>query len=126
MMAFETSKAVVGGQAGRNYPAPVSAIKAMQKAADKGRDEALQIEAENFAKMAQTPVAQSLVGIFINEQLLTKKAKGWEKKADKKISRAAVLGAGIMGGQLSQLLSLPKLYSAQRISAACISLTQYT
>lgn len=101
MMAFETSKAFVGAQAGRNYPSPVAAIKAMQKAADKGRDEALQIEAEAFAKMAQTPVAQSLVGIFINEQMLSKKAKGWEKKADKKISRAAVLGAGIMGGGIA-------------------------
>lgn len=101
MMAFETSKAFVGAQAGRNYPAPVSAIKAMQKAADKGRDEALQAEAENFAKMAQTPVAQSLVGIFVNEQMLGKKAKGWEKKATKKIERAAVLGAGIMGGGIA-------------------------
>ena len=101
MMAFETSKAFVGAQAGRNYPAPVTAIKAMQKAADKGRDEALQIEAEGFAKMAQTPVAQALVGIFVNDQMLGKKAKGWEKKADKKISRAAVLGAGIMGGGIA-------------------------
>ncbi len=101
MMAFETSKAFVGAQAGRNYPAPVTAIKCMQKAADKGRDEALQIEAEGFAKMALTPVAQSLVGIFINEQLLGKKAKSWEKKADKKIARAAVLGAGIMGGGIA-------------------------
>ncbi len=101
MMAFETSKAFVGGQAGRNYPAPVSAIKAMQKAADKGRDEALQAEAENFAKMAQTPVAQSLVGIFINEQILGKKAKGWEKKPIKKSRVQAVLGAGIMGGGIA-------------------------
>lgn len=101
MMAFETSKAFVGAQAGRNYPSPVSAIKAMQKAADKSRDEALQIEAETFAKMAQTPVAHSLVGIFINEQMLGKKAKGWEKKADKKIARGAVLGAGIMGGGIA-------------------------
>lgn len=101
MMAFETSKAFVGAQAGRNYPSPVTAIKAMQKAADKGRDEALQIEAEAFAKVAQTPTALSLVGIFTSEQLLTKKAKGWEKKADKKIGRAAVLGAGIMGGGIA-------------------------
>lgn len=101
MMAFETSKAFVGAQAGRNYPAPVTAIKAMQKAADKGRDEALKIEAEGFAKMAATPVAQSLVGIFLNEQMLSKKAKSWEKKADKKIARAAVLGAGIMGGGIA-------------------------
>ncbi|MES2673614.1 MAG: fatty acid oxidation complex subunit alpha FadB [Pseudomonadota bacterium] len=101
MLAFETSKAFVGAQAGRNYPAPVTAIKAMQKAADKSRDEALQIEAEAFAKMAQTPAAQSLVGLFVSEQLLGKKAKGWEKKADKKIARAAVLGAGIMGGGIA-------------------------
>jgi 3-hydroxyacyl-CoA dehydrogenase/enoyl-CoA hydratase/3-hydroxybutyryl-CoA epimerase/enoyl-CoA isomerase len=101
MMAFETSKAFVGAQAGRNYPSPVTAIKAMQKAADKDRDQALQIEAEAFAKVAQTPVAQSLVGIFLNEQLLAKKAKGWEKQADKKIARAAVLGAGIMGGGIA-------------------------
>ena len=51
--------------------------------------------------MASTPVAQSLVGIFVNEQLLGKKAKSWEKKADKKIERAAVLGAGIMGGGIA-------------------------
>jgi len=101
MMAFETSKAFVGAQAGRNYPSPVTAIKAMQKAADKSRDEALQIEAEAFAKVAQTPVAEALVGIFLNDQLLTKKAKNWEKKADKKIARGAVLGAGIMGGGIS-------------------------
>ncbi len=101
MMAFETSKAFVAAQAGRNYPSPVTAIKAMQKAADKGRDEALQIEAEAFAKVAQTPTAQALTGIFVNDQLLGKKAKSWEKKADKKISRAAVLGAGIMGGGIA-------------------------
>lgn len=109
MMAFETSKAFVGAQAGRNYPAPVSAIKAMQKSADKGRDEALQAEAENFAKMAQTPVAQSLVGIFINDQALGKKAKTWEKKADKKIERAAVLGAGIMGGGIAYQSALKRV-----------------
>lgn len=101
MMAFETSKAFVGAQAGRNYPAPVAAIKAMQKAADKSRDEALQIEAEAFAKMAQTPVAEALVGIFLNDQLLGKKAKHWAKQADKKVERAAVLGAGIMGGGIA-------------------------
>ena len=32
MMSFETSKAFVGGTAGPNYPAPVEAIKVMQKA----------------------------------------------------------------------------------------------
>lgn len=109
MMAFETSKAFVGAKAGRNYPSPVAAIKAMQKAADKGRDEALKIEAEAFAKVAQTETAQSLVGIFVNEQLLSKKAKSWAKKADKKIARAAVLGAGIMGGGIAYQSALKNI-----------------
>ena len=51
--------------------------------------------------MATTPVAAALVGVFLNDQLLGKKAKGWEKQADKKIERAAVLGAGIMGGGIA-------------------------
>lgn len=101
MMAFETAKAFIGGMAGKNYPAPVTAVAAMQKASTKDRDGALKIETEAFVKLAQTSEARALVGIFLNDQLLSKKAKTWEKKADKKIARAAVLGAGIMGGGIA-------------------------
>lgn len=101
MMAFETSKAFVAGAAGPNYPAPIIAIECIQSAAAMGRDEALQVEAQGFAKAASTSVAESLVGIFINDQLIGKKAKQWAKKADKKVARAAVLGAGIMGGGIA-------------------------
>ena len=50
MMAFETAKGFVAGQAGPNYPAPVEAIKTIQKAANFGRDKALEIEAAGFVK----------------------------------------------------------------------------
>ncbi len=101
MMAFETSKAFVAGMAGPNYPAPIVAIECMQKAAGMSRDEALQVEAEGFVKVANTEVATSLIGIFLSDQLIAKKAKGWEKRADKKVESAAVLGAGIMGGGIA-------------------------
>lgn len=101
MMVFETSKAFVAGTAGPNYPAPVEAISAMQHAARKYRDDALKVEAESFSKMANTDAAESLIGIFLADQLIGKKAKAWEKQADKKIERAAVLGAGIMGGGIA-------------------------
>lgn len=101
LMAFETAKAFIGGQAGKNYPAPVAAVKAMQASAKSGREEALAAEANAFAKLAQGPQAAALVGLFLSDQLIGKKAKGWEKKADKKIGRAAVLGAGIMGGGIA-------------------------
>ncbi|MCH8497207.1 MAG: fatty acid oxidation complex subunit alpha FadB [Marinobacter sp.] len=97
MMAFEISKAFVAGKAGRNYPAPVEAIKTMQKHANLTRDKAIEVEAKGFAKMAKTNVAACLVGLFLNDQELKKKAKAWEKEASP-VKLAAVLGAGIMGG----------------------------
>ena len=99
-MAFETAKGFVAGQAGPNYPAPVEAIKSIQKAANFGRDKALEVEAAGFVKLAKTSVAQSLIGLFLNDQELKKKAKKYDEVA-KDVKLAAVLGAGIMGGGIA-------------------------
>jgi len=100
-MVFNTSKGFIAGQAGPNYPAPMVAIECIEKSATMGRDEALAVESAGFAKLTKTTAAESLVGIFLSDQLIAKKAKGWAKKADKKVERAAVLGAGIMGGGIA-------------------------
>ncbi|WP_312935458.1 fatty acid oxidation complex subunit alpha FadB [Pseudomonas sp.] len=100
MMAFETAKGFVAGQAGPNYPAPVEAIKSIQKAANFGRDKALEVEAAGFAKLAKTEVAKSLIGLFLNDQELKRKAKAHDKIA-RDVKQAAVLGAGIMGGGIA-------------------------
>ena len=101
LLSFESTKAFVAGQAGRHYPAPVAAIKAMQESAGLSRNEALKIETGRFVKMAVTPVATALVGLFLSDQLLSKKAKKLVKGLDKTVSSAAVLGAGIMGGGIA-------------------------
>lgn len=100
MMAFETSKGFVAGQAGPNYPAPVEAINVIQKHAGMTRDKAIEVEAKGFAKMAKTSVAESLIGLFLNDQYLKGKAKKLEPKA-RPVKKAAVLGAGIMGGGIA-------------------------
>ncbi|KZZ46091.1 multifunctional fatty acid oxidation complex subunit alpha [Thalassolituus sp. HI0120] len=100
MMVFETAKGFVAGQTKGQYPAPIVAIKAMQKAASAGRDKALEAEAKGFAKLAKTTESQALIGLFNNDQLLKKKAKESEKAA-KPTNKAAVLGAGIMGGGIA-------------------------
>ncbi len=100
MMVFGTAIPFVQGQAGKNYPAPVTAVKGMQKAASKSRDEALKIEGQGFAKLAKTTQADALIGLFLNDQLIKKKGKGYIK-AGKKVEHAAVLGAGIMGGGIA-------------------------
>jgi 3-hydroxyacyl-CoA dehydrogenase/enoyl-CoA hydratase/3-hydroxybutyryl-CoA epimerase/enoyl-CoA isomerase len=101
MMSFFTIKAMVGQQAGRNYPAPVKVVDVIEAARGMDLDEALKVEAAGFAELAKTDVARALVGVFLNDQLLSKVAKGWEKKADRAVERAAVLGAGIMGGGIA-------------------------
>ncbi|MBP6723199.1 MAG: enoyl-CoA hydratase/isomerase family protein, partial [Halioglobus sp.] len=106
MMAFFTIKSMVAQQAGKNYPAPIKVVDVIEKARGMHLAEALEVEADGFAELATTPVATALVGVFLSDQLLAKKAKGWEKKASRKIERAAVLGAGIMGGGIAYQSSL--------------------
>lgn len=100
MMVFETAKGFIAGKAGKHYPAPVEAVNVIQKGAGKGRDEALKIEHKGFVKVAKTTVAESLIGIFMNDQLIKKKNKKWGKQANE-IKQGAVLGAGIMGGGIA-------------------------
>ncbi|MDN6296526.1 MAG: fatty acid oxidation complex subunit alpha FadB [Halomonas sp.] len=100
MMAFETAKGYVAGKAGPHYPAPVEAIRVIQKGAGEERARAQRIEAQSFAKLALSDVAFNLVGLFMNDQVVKKKAGRYEKQADK-VTQTAVLGAGIMGGGIA-------------------------
>lgn len=81
MMAFETAKGYVAGKAGPHYPAPVEAIKVIQKGAGETRARAQAIEAKSFAKLALSSVAFNLVGLFINDQVVKKKGSKYEKQA---------------------------------------------
>jgi 3-hydroxyacyl-CoA dehydrogenase/enoyl-CoA hydratase/3-hydroxybutyryl-CoA epimerase/enoyl-CoA isomerase len=100
MMVFETAKGFIAGKAGRHYPAPVEAVKTIQKHANFDRDKALAIETKGFAKMAKTAVAKNLIGLFLNDQKIKKIAKD-HIKLSREVARAGVLGAGIMGGGIA-------------------------
>ena len=97
MMAFETARAFIAGKAGPNYPAPLTIVGVMQASARFPLEGALEIEAEGFAELAKSQEATALIGLFLGDQLLKKKAKNSTKIAAP-VNRAAVLGAGIMGG----------------------------
>ncbi len=97
MMTFETARAFIAGKAGPNYPAPLTIVGVMQASANLPLKGALGIEAEGFAELAKTPEATSLIGLFLGDQLLKKNARS-SKKLAVPVKRAAVLGAGIMGG----------------------------
>ncbi|WP_116475538.1 fatty acid oxidation complex subunit alpha FadB [Zobellella maritima] len=100
MMSFTTAKGMVAAKAGPHYPAPLTAVKTIESASPLGREQALRIEQDNFVKLAHTPVARALVGIFLNDQYIKGKAKQAVKSA-RATRKAAVLGAGIMGGGIA-------------------------
>ena len=96
-MAIESAKGVVGAKAGPHYPSPLTIINTVAKHGTKARAEALPFESESFVKLAKTDVAESLVGIFLNDQALKRLARS-QSKAAVPVAQTAVLGAGIMGG----------------------------
>ncbi|CAH0524304.1 fatty acid oxidation complex subunit alpha FadB [Vibrio hippocampi] len=100
MMSFNVAKGLVAQKAGPHYPAPMAAVNAIEAASSKGRDEALAIEADYFVDLAVSETAKSLVGIFLNDQYIKGLAKSAAKKGQP-TQRAAVLGAGIMGGGIA-------------------------
>lgn len=97
MMAFESAKGFIGAKAGPHYPAPMAALNTIQKAANMGRDKAIEVEAKGFAKLATNSVTKALVGLFLKDQYVKKVSKAFEKDSQP-VKQAAVLGAGIMGG----------------------------
>jgi 3-hydroxyacyl-CoA dehydrogenase / enoyl-CoA hydratase / 3-hydroxybutyryl-CoA epimerase len=98
-----------------NYPAPLEAIDVLrkngacygEKLTGKARDESLDCEAHGFGKMAATPESKSLIRLFFMTEVV-KKSKGVSSSSGSKmetflVSRAGVLGAGVMGGGIAQL-----------------------
>jgi 3-hydroxyacyl-CoA dehydrogenase/enoyl-CoA hydratase/3-hydroxybutyryl-CoA epimerase/enoyl-CoA isomerase len=83
-----------------HLPAARFAVELLEKASGLDRDAALALEAETFAKVAKTQAADSLVAIFVNEQAVKKTIRRYAKGAPP-LRKAAVAGAGIMGGGIA-------------------------
>ena len=101
MMSFTMAKGLVAQKAGPHYPAPITSVIAIEEAARCDRDAALDIERKHFIKLAKSEEAKALVGLFLNDQYIKGIAKKAGKSANKTTERAAVLGAGIMGGGIA-------------------------
>ncbi len=100
LMSFETAKGMILSKAGPHYPAPKIALKVMQQHASLHRDKAMKVEVAGFVKAAKTRVAANLVGLFLNDTALKRQARQLTQSA-KPIKKAAVLGAGVMGGGIA-------------------------
>ncbi len=83
-----------------HYPAAHDAVAVLEAGANLDRDDALALEARQFAATARSQAAASLVSIFVNEQALKKISRQHAKKAAP-VRKAAVIGAGVMGAGIA-------------------------
>lgn len=102
---FENALHAISPKNRTNFPASSKAITSIALSYSRPRCEALEVESRHFVDLACSPQAASLIGLFLNQQALRKASKTFEKQA-RPVRRAAVLGAGIMGGNIASLTAL--------------------
>jgi 3-hydroxyacyl-CoA dehydrogenase / enoyl-CoA hydratase / 3-hydroxybutyryl-CoA epimerase len=85
-----------------HYPAPLAALSVLRRSAGKSLERALAIEAEAVGRLVATDVSKNLIHVFRLMEGAKKAGPGAEALP---IERAAVLGAGVMGGGIAQLLA---------------------
>ncbi|HUG39608.1 MAG TPA: 3-hydroxyacyl-CoA dehydrogenase NAD-binding domain-containing protein [Longimicrobiales bacterium] len=85
-----------------HYPAPLRAIEVMRQSAGKSLERALAIEAEAVGDLIATDISKNLIHVF---HLMEDARKAGPAAAPRPVERVAVLGAGVMGGGIAQLLA---------------------
>ena len=88
------------------YPSPLKAVDVIKRTLYLPREQALDIESSAFAELAITPISKNLVKVFyLSEKYKKLTVPGAENIKPMPITKGAVIGAGIMGGGIAQLLS---------------------
>ncbi|HYO76220.1 MAG TPA: 3-hydroxyacyl-CoA dehydrogenase NAD-binding domain-containing protein, partial [Thermoanaerobaculia bacterium] len=99
---FGKARKAVLGQTHGNYPAPLKAIEVMEYAMSAGVARGMQREADEAAALVGNDVAQNLVRLFF---LMEESKKDPFTVKAQDVSYVGVLGAGVMGGGIAQIVA---------------------
>ncbi|WP_288381072.1 3-hydroxyacyl-CoA dehydrogenase NAD-binding domain-containing protein [uncultured Massilia sp.] len=83
------------------FPAPLECVETIAASVTKPFEEGLKFERERFLHLAQTPESKALRHAFFAERAAGKVPDVPADTAVRKIERAAVIGAGTMGGGIA-------------------------
>lgn len=87
-----------------HYPAPLRAIEVVRVGIEDGVRAGFDAEARAVAELATSKISKSLVHVFrLTEE--AKKETGLPGAEPRPVRRTAVLGAGVMGGGIAQLIA---------------------
>ena len=101
-LVFDQARKQVLKRTGGQYPAPLRAIEVVKVGIDKGLDAGLDAEARAASELAISPTCKSLVHVF---HLMEGAKQNGAVAEPRPVRSAAVLGAGVMGGGIAQLIA---------------------
>jgi 3-hydroxyacyl-CoA dehydrogenase len=88
----------------KGYPAPLKIVECIEAAATKPFDEGRKVERDNFTYLVGTTESASLRHMFFSERQTSKIPDVPEDTPVREVKKAAVLGAGTMGGGITMSL----------------------
>src|SRR5512146_722726 len=97
---FEAARAEVG-KASRGYPAPLEIVACVEAAATRPFDEGRKFERERFAFLVEGNESKALRHMFFAERQTSKIPDVPEDTPTREIGKAAIIGAGTMGGGIA-------------------------
>lgn len=103
-VVFSQARKQVLKRTGGHYPAALQAIEVVEVGMRRGLEAGLQAEAGAIGELAVAPVCKNLIHIF--KIMEASKRESTSLETDQQpIREAAVLGAGVMGGGIAQILA---------------------
>jgi 3-hydroxyacyl-CoA dehydrogenase / enoyl-CoA hydratase / 3-hydroxybutyryl-CoA epimerase len=98
-IVFDQARKMVLKSTGGNYPAPLRALEVVRVGIEDGPAAGFAAEARGISELAVSRESKSLVHVF---RLMEGTAKG---SPTRPLRRTAVVGAGVMGGGIAQILA---------------------
>lgn len=102
---FEKAKKNIIKKTKGHYPAPLAALKLVANSYNESLTKGLNMELESFAKLVTGDICKNLISLYYTNEKIKKDNGVKLKIAEIEIKRAAVVGAGVMGGGIAWLYS---------------------
>lgn len=106
-IALNQARKRVQSETKGHYPAPLAALDVLEKTLSVSLEESLRLEARALGQLIVTPVSKNLVHIFHLTEAAKKAAPA---VTPREVERVGVLGAGVMGGGVAQIMAYRGLH----------------
>lgn len=104
-LLFHLVRRRTAAEAGTAYPAPLRAVELVERTVRSSLDEGYEAEARTLGALAVTEVSRNLVRLFLLGQGARRVLPADQIEGRRPIRRAAVVGAGVMGGAIAELIA---------------------